>query len=59
MDKNQKINCTVNSCKYNDCDTEECTLKQIIVEPIQDCETCTPDESMCGSYEYNEDDEEE
>ena len=59
MDKSQKINCTVNSCKYNDCDAEECTLKQIIVEPIQDCETCTPDESMCGSYEYQDDDDEQ
>lgn len=59
MDKNQKINCTVNSCKFNDCDAEECTLNQITVEPIEDCETCTPDESMCGSYEYNEDDDEE
>ena len=57
MDKNQKINCTVNSCRYNNCDKEECTLNQITVEPIQDCETCTPDESMCGSYEYDEDDE--
>lgn len=57
MDKNQKINCTVESCRYNDCDSEECTLKQIKVEPMKDCHTCTPDESMCGSYEYNDDDE--
>ena len=57
MDKNQKINCTVNSCKYNNCDCNECTLKQIKVEPIEECETCTPDESMCGSYEYQEDEE--
>ena len=59
MDKNQKINCTVSSCRYNNCDKEECELNQIIVEPIDDCETCTPDESMCGSYEYNDEDGEE
>lgn len=57
MDKNQKINCTVESCRYNNCDEQSCTLKQITVEPIEDCQTCTPDESMCGSYEYQDDDE--
>lgn len=57
MDKNQKINCTVNSCRYNNCNDNECTLKQINVEPIQNCNTCTPDESMCGSYEYQDEDE--
>ena len=59
MDNKQKINCTVNSCKFNDCDACECTLNQITVEPIDECETCTPDESMCGSYEYNEQDDDE
>lgn len=59
MDNKQKINCTVNSCKFNDCDACECTLNQITVEPIDECETCTPDESMCGSYEYNEDEDDE
>ncbi|MCI9365446.1 MAG: DUF1540 domain-containing protein [Clostridia bacterium] len=59
MDNKQKINCTVNSCKYNNCDSCECTLNQITVEPIDECETCTPDESMCGSYEYNEQDDDE
>ena len=47
MDNKQKINCTVNSCKYNNCDSCECTLNQITVEP------------MCGSYEYNEQDDDE
>ena len=51
MEKSQKINCTVSSCRFNNCDKEECELNQITVEPIDDCETCTPDESMCGSYE--------
>lgn len=58
-DNNQKINCTVNSCKFNNCENDECTLHQITVEPIDDCDTCTPDESMCGSYEYGDEDEEE
>ena len=57
MDKNQKINCTVDSCKYNDLDARECSLKQIIVEPMKDCHTCKPDESMCASYVYGDEDE--
>ena len=54
MEKNQKINCTVGSCKYNDKQRQECILEQIIVEPIQGCDTKNPDESMCGSYKYKE-----
>lgn len=50
MEKNQKINCTVTSCKYNKTGEQECALEQIIVTPTQDCNTCTPDESMCSSY---------
>lgn len=51
MDKNQKINCTVESCKFNNVDKEECILKQITVTPMDNCYTRTPDESMCSSYE--------
>ena len=54
MDKNQKINCTVRSCKYNNSEKELCNLSQINVEPIDDCDTCECDESRCGSYEYGE-----
>lgn len=50
MENNQKINCTVGSCKYNDWQKQECLLKQIVVEPIQGRDTKNPDESMCGSY---------
>jgi len=57
MENNQKINCTVSSCKFNNCDKNQCQLNQITVEPIDECETCEPDESMCGSYEYHEDEE--
>ncbi len=53
MDKNQKINCTVSSCKYNQNEENLCTLEQIKVTPIQDCNTKQPDESMCSSYSYN------
>ena len=57
MERNQKINCTVGSCKYNDEQRQECVLKQIIVEPIKGCDTKNPDESMCGSYKYGGDKE--
>lgn len=50
MDK-QKINCTVGSCKFNDCNTQECLLKQITVTPTQNCHTKQTEESMCSSYE--------
>lgn len=47
---NQKINCTVNSCKYNKCGEHKCTLGQITVTPMQNCKTKNPEESMCSSY---------
>ena len=54
MDKNQKINCSVESCVYQDDSTKRCTLQAIHVQPTLDCKTREPDESMCGSYEYNQ-----
>ena len=53
-DKKQIINCTVESCKYNNIDTQMCELKQIVVSPLPDCNTKKCDESMCSSYEYQE-----
>ena len=53
MEKNQKINCTVESCKYNNKKCQECELGQIIVTPIIGCDTKQPDESMCSSYKYD------
>ena len=50
MERNQKINCTVDSCRYNDKD-KNCILRQITVTPIDNCDTKQPDESMCSSYE--------
>lgn len=50
MEEKQTINCTVGSCKYNNGQKQQCELKQIIVTPVQGCETKQPDESMCSSY---------
>ena len=50
MDKKQKINCTVASCKYNDAEHKKCDLEAIIVTPVKNCNTAKPDESQCSSY---------
>lgn len=50
MEHKQKINCTVTSCKYNENQTQECNLEQIIVTPVENCDTMQADESMCSSY---------
>ena len=52
MEGNQKISCTVVSCKYNDKSEGLCTLNEIIVTPTEGCNTKQPDESKCSSYEY-------
>ncbi|MFR1709279.1 MAG: DUF1540 domain-containing protein [Clostridium sp.] len=31
MKKNESIKCTINNCKYNNCDESYCTLNQIKV----------------------------
>lgn len=54
MEANQKINCTVSSCKYNNQDKEKCTLEAIHVAPIDDFATQEADESMCASYKFEE-----
>lgn len=50
MEGKQKINCTVNTCKYNETGKNLCSLQQIVVTPIENCDTKQPDESMCSSY---------
>jgi len=50
MEKKQKINCTVESCKYNDNEHKECDLEAIIVTPVKNVNTSQPDESQCASY---------
>lgn len=52
MEANQKINCTVSSCKYNNEQRGKCTLEAIHVTPIENSNTKTPDESMCASYKF-------
>ena len=54
MEDNQKINCTVESCVYQDTKNRKCTLQSINVIPTENCDTCETDESMCGSYECAE-----
>lgn len=50
MEKKQKINCTVESCKYNNTANQKCNLEAIIVTPVGNCNTAKPDESQCSSY---------
>lgn len=52
---NQFIKCTVESCKYNECENKCCSLEQIKVAPVKGTNTTTPDESMCSSYCYRKD----
>lgn len=51
MEKDQKINCTVSSCKYNNTQKQKCKLESIIVTPVEGVNTQNPDESMCSSYD--------
>ena len=53
MEENQKINCTVESCVYQDREKRRCTLQSINVMPTTDTNTHETDESMCGSYEFD------
>ena len=52
--ENQTINCTVTSCKFNNGQRQLCQLENIIVTPVQGCNTTEPDESMCSSYKCND-----
>lgn len=54
---NQEINCTVETCRFNNQEENKCILKAIEVAPIDGCDTMECDESMCASYEYFEDEE--
>ena len=54
MEENQKINCTVSSCKYNNNQMQKCQLESIIVTPVEGVNTANPDESMCSSYDHEQ-----
>lgn len=52
MDKNQRINCSVNSCTFNNKQQQICQLEEIKIAPCPGCKNGrAEDESMCGSYE--------
>jgi hypothetical protein len=53
MEKNQKINCSVSSCKYNNSKDRMCILEAIQVAPTSGNQSKNSDESMCTSYKYN------
>ena len=50
MDINRSIECVVEECKYNDNDSNYCTLNQIIVEKNELTAT-TIESTDCGSFE--------
>jgi len=57
MEDKQKINCTVENCKYNDIESKECVLKAIVVEPglkNNEDNSSFEDQSMCGSFVLDE-----
>lgn len=54
MDKKQKINCTVGSCKYNNSQKQLCELDSIIITPKENIHSGNPDESECSSYECDQ-----
>lgn len=49
-ENNQKIKCTVCSCKYNGIEDCSCKLDEITVEPFPDNTSRSKDETICGSY---------
>lgn len=53
MNENQKINCTVKTCVYQDNNNKRCTLKSINVMPTEYNMSGETDESMCGNYKCN------
>ncbi len=57
-DSNQKINCDVTSCKYNDSDEELCTLEEIKVSNEEEVSE-EKEDTICASYELDEDKSEE
>lgn len=52
MEKKQKINCDVDSCKHYDC--ECCTLREIEVAKQCGNPECK-EETICSNYEKKED----
>jgi len=51
---NQKIGCTVDSCKYNNHEVKECTLEKIKVGCNSESADCK-DDTICDSYDKKND----
>ncbi len=49
-DNNQKIKCTVCSCKYNEIEDCNCQLEQITVRPYPNEDSKSVDETICSNY---------
>ena len=55
--KQQKINCNVSSCEYNNCKSSECTLNEIKVSCDYDCNknnVTEKSETICSSFQIKE-----
>ena len=50
MEENQTINCSIGTCKYNNQQTNMCSLKSIQVSKMKNTKPLIADESMCASY---------
>lgn len=49
-ENNQKIKCTVCSCKYNGIEDCNCQLEQITVKPYPNEDSKSVDETICSNY---------
>ena len=57
-DKNQKIKCDVDSCKFNNSEEQKCDLEEIKVSSTCDNNDCKcTEETICDSFEEKEDNE--
>lgn len=50
QENNQKIKCTVCSCKYNGIEDCICNLNEITVAPFPDTTSRSKDETICSNY---------
>lgn len=50
MENNQKIKCTVCSCKYNTIEGSNCQLDEITIKPYPNDESRKVYETVCSNY---------
>ena len=55
--KKQKINCNVETCKYQNVDEDVCTLDSILVDESNHDDNCSVEceETCCASFEVDDD----